>query len=30
MNQEELFIGAPILSLQTMLALLARAEPGIP
>ena len=30
MRQEGMFIGAPIFSLQTMLALLARAEPGIP
>ena len=30
MSQDARFLGAPILSLQTMLALLARAEPGIP
>lgn len=30
MSQDALFLGAPVLSLQTMLALLARAEPGLP
>ena len=30
MSQNARFLGAPVLSLQTMLALLARAEPGLP